>query len=198
MNGMRNNRTKWLALLLLMCPVLVVAQEAKDFLKIGNTLQFNKETYYLRWSSHPNDVYYMQEYFPEGEVPESYHQMFTVSVHYGEGLTPQLAVAAKVQELQARKATDACCNYQMRHNGEDYLLDFLVSRNDEKNPELLSVVEFDVHVYRQVVINGRKALKLDFYSRRAYGEEIMPFLSNLSEIRGKMLEEMVQVDIPCR
>lgn len=191
------NLKKFVAAVLLVCPMLMVAQEARDYLRTGNTLQFNKETYYLGWSSHPNDMYYMQEYFPKGEVPESYHQMFTVCVHYGEGVTPQVAVAAKMRELDARKATDACCNYQVRQNGEEYILDFLVSQKDEKNPELLSIVEFDVHVYRQVVINGRKALKLDFYSRRVYGEEIMPFLHNLSEVRGQMLAEMAQTDIPC-
>ena len=68
----------------------------------------------------------------------------------------------------------------------------------EKNPELLSIVEFDVHVYRQVTINGRKALKLDFYSRRVYGEDIMPFLYNLKETRGKTIAEMITNGIPTK
>lgn len=170
---------------------------ATDYLKIGDTLQFNNETYHLRWSAHPTNPYYTQEYFPQGETPESYHQMFTVSVHYGEEITPKLAVEVKVQELNLRKLTDACCNYKVINNGDYYLIDFLVSQKDEKNPELLSIVEFDVHVYRQVTINGRKALKLDFYSRRAYGEDIMPFLQNLTETRAKTIVEMGKTDIQC-
>lgn len=168
-----------------------------DYLKTGNTLQFNKETFYLGWSSHPTSAYYVQEYFPKGEKAESYNQMFTVSVLFDEGVTPKAAVEAKQAELDLRKLTDACCNYKVIHNGDDYLIDFLVSQNDEKNPELLSIVEFDVHVYRQVTINGRKALKLDFYSRRVYGEDIMPFLYNLKETRGKTIAEMTETDIKC-
>ena len=101
-------------------------------------------------------------------------------------------------ELNARKKTDACCNYKVMNQGDDYLIDFLVSQKDANNPELLSVVEFDVHVYRQITINGKKALKLDFYSRRASGDEIMPFLQNLTDIRGKTLVEMLQTDIQCK
>ena len=36
------------------------AESVTDYLKVGNTLQFNKETYYLGWSSHPTDIYYIQ------------------------------------------------------------------------------------------------------------------------------------------
>ena len=186
------------AIMLLALPVLLMAQEVKDYLNTGNPIQFNNETYYLGWSASPNADYFTQEYFPKGEKPESYNQMFTVLVHYSEALTPKKAVEAKALELSMRKQTDACCNYKVHNKGDEYMIDFLVSQPDEKNPELLSIVEFDVHVYRQVIINGRKALKLDFYSRRAYGNDIIPFLQNLSEYRGKMMAEMVETNIPCR
>lgn len=183
---------------LLVSPLLVRSQSVKDYLNIGDTIRFNNETYHLGWSAQPMDGYYVQEFFPKDEKPESYKQMFTVSVHCSETLTPRLAVEAKMIELNARKKTDACCNYKVMNQGDDYLIDFLVSQNDANNPELLSVVEFDVHVYRQITINGKKALKLDFYSRRAYGDEIMPFLQNLTDIRGKTLVEMLQTDIQCK
>lgn len=169
----------------------------KDFLKTGNTLQFNNENFYLGWSSNPASAYYTQEYFPKGEKPESYHQMFTVTVLFNEEVTPKAAVDAKVAELDLRKMTDACCNYKVVHNDDYYLIDFLVSQKNEKDPELLSIVEFDVHVYRQVVINGRKALKLDLYSHRVYDEEIMPFLYNLTDTRKKTIAEMIKTDIQC-
>lgn len=65
---------------LLICPVVLMAQRVTDYLKTGETLQFNNKTYHLGWSSHPTDAYYVQENFPEGEKAESYHEMFTVSV----------------------------------------------------------------------------------------------------------------------
>ena len=173
------------------------AESVTDYLKVGNTLQFNKETYYLGWSSHPTDIYYIQEYFPKDEKAESYHQMFSVSILYGDALTPKVGADTKVAELELRKSTDACCNYKVLNNGDSYMVDFLVSQKDEKNPELLSVVEFNLYLYRQVTINGKKALELDFYSRRAYGEEIIPFLQTLTETRKEALAEMTKTDIQC-
>ena len=173
------------------------AESVTDYLKVGNTLQFNKETYYLGWSSHPTDIYYIQEYFPKDEKAESYHQMFSVSILYGEALTPKVGADTKVAELELRKSTDACCNYKVLNNGDSYMVDFLVSQKDEKNPELLSVVEFNLYLYRQVTINGKKALELDFYSRRAYGEEIIPFLQTLTETRKEAFAEMTKTDIQC-
>ena len=173
------------------------AESVTDYLKVGNTLQFNKETYYLGWSSHPTDIYYIQEYFPKDEKAESYHQMFSVSILYGDALTPKVGADTKVAELELRKSTDACCNYKVLNNGDSYMVDFLVSQKDEKNPELLSVVEFNLYLYRQVTINGKKALELDFYSRRAYGEEIIPFLQTLTETRKEAFAEMTKTDIQC-
>lgn len=173
------------------------AESVTDYLKVGNTLQFNKETYYLGWSSHPTDIYYIQEYFPKDEKAESYHQMFSVSILYGDALTPKVGADTKVAELELRKSTDACCNYKVMNNGDSYMVDFLVSQKDEKNPELLSVVEFNLYLYRQVTINGKKALELDFYSRRAYGEEIIPFLQTLTETRKEAFAEMTKTDIQC-
>ena len=173
------------------------AESVTDYLKVGNTLQFNNETYYLGWSSHPTDIYYIQEYFPKDEKAESYHQMFSVSILYGDALTPKVGADTKVAELELRKSTDACCNYKVMNNGDSYMVDFLVSQKDEKNPELLSVVEFNLYLYRQVTINGKKALELDFYSRRAYGEEIIPFLQTLTETRKEALAEMTKTDIQC-
>ena len=173
------------------------AESVTDYLKVGNALQFNNETYYLGWSSHPTDIYYIQEYFPKDEKAESYHQMFSVSILYGDALTPKVGADTKVAELELRKSTDACCNYKVMNNGDNYMVDFLVSQKDEKNPELLSVVEFNLYLYRQVTINGKKALELDFYSRRAYGEEIIPFLQTLTETRKEALAEMTKTDIQC-
>ena len=85
---------------LLICPVVLMAQRVTNYLKTGETLQFNNKTYHLGWSSHPTDAYYVQEYFPEGEKAESYHEMFTVSVLYGDAITPKLGVTTKVLDLQ--------------------------------------------------------------------------------------------------
>lgn len=175
-----------------------VVSAAIDYLNVGDSISYGDETYYLGWSANPSEGYYLQEYFPKGEVAEHYNQMVTISVHYMEGLTPEIASDAKVNELEQRKKTDACCNYKTYENGNDRMIDFLVSAPNPQNPELLSIVEFDIHLYKQVEIKGKQALQLLFYSKRAYGDDIMPFLQGLSDFRSKALKKMIKSDIKCK
>lgn len=179
-------------------PQSINVNTVKDYLNVGDSITFKDETYYLGWSANPSEGYYIQEYFPKGEVADHYNQMFTVSVHYMEGLTPEIATAAKVNELEQRKKTDACCNYKVYKNGDDRMLDFLVSAKDPNKPGLLSTVEFDLHLYKQVEIKGKPALQLLFYSKRAYGDDIMPFLHGLTDFRGQATMNMVKSEIKCK
>lgn len=45
----------------------------------------------------------------------------------------------------------------------------------------MNTVEVDVHYYRQMTINGKKASVLCFYSGRAYGDDILPFIQSIPE-----------------
>ncbi len=178
-----------------MMPFLAMAQKSKDELKAGESITYAGIPFYLGYSSHPVKDYYFQEYFPKGEKPDSYRQMFTVSLHYSKSLTPAQAVEAKAKELGERKKTDQCCNYAVMENNGEYMMDFLVSAPDKDDPDALSVVEFDIHRYRQVEVNGKKAIQLMFYSRRAYGDDIIPFLTKLKTERDNMLKDMIQADV---
>lgn len=161
------------------CLNMTFAQnKVQDYLNIGDSIIYDGKAFFLGWSSHPTDVYYIQEYFPKGESPESYNLMMTVAILANAGYTPKIAVTNKALELEERKKTDACCNYKLFQKNKTYVMDFLVSENNPDNPELLSVVEFDVHRYDQVKFRGKKALQLTFISERSYGEDIIPFLQD--------------------
>jgi len=169
------------------------AQPATVYFDAGDPIRFGKTDFRFGWSSHPTEAYYLQEYFPKGEVPEHYNEMFTVSLIFHDRLSAKMAVEAKIAELEERKKTDACCNYQLYENDGEYMLDFLVSAGEGGE---LSVVEFDLHHYRVAEIEGRKALQLNFYSRRAYGDDIGPFLKGLKKQRPKYLETMIGLRLP--
>ena len=77
------------------------AQKAEDYLGV-NRLKFNGEKYQLGWSAR-NSRMYMQEFFPANQNPETYTDMFTISVDVAPQMTPQLAVQAKEAELSQRK-----------------------------------------------------------------------------------------------
>lgn len=117
--------------------------------------------------------------------------MFTVSVIFWDR-TPLEAVNAKIAELEQRKKSDPITNYLVAENNGEYILEFIVSDGDNGN---INTVEVDVHYYKQMTINGRNASVLSFYSCRAYGDDIKPFIQSISEKRNAWYEGMSKLKI---
>lgn len=186
-----------LSLLSIMTWGTLKAQNVEDVLDV-KTLNFQGVDYQLGWSAH-NSSQCIQEYFPKGQVPESYTDMFTISVFTNivDGVTPTMAVAAKEAELEARKEkTKDVWNWSVMTNEEtnEACIDFVCcSGKDGK----LDIVEFDVHRYRMIQVDGKPALQLLFYSHRAYGDDITEMMNNLKDIRGKALLDIVDFKIDC-
>ena len=186
-----------LSLLSIMTWGTLKAQNVEDVLDV-KSLNFQGIEYQLGWSAH-NSVQCIQEYFPKGQVPESYTDMFTISVftNIAPGVTPEMAVIAKEAELEARKEkTKDVWNWSVMTNDEtnEACIDFICcSGKDDK----LDIVEFDVHRYRIIQVDGKPALQLLFYSHRAYGEGITEMMNNLKDIRGKALLDIVDFKIDC-
>ena len=172
-------------LIVLISCLAIFSQETIDYLNVGKTIKFGKQKYSLAWSSHPTD----------GEAFDNYSQMFTVSLHFSEELTPLIAVQSKAAELDKRGMYDKICNYNIFENGDEYILDFLVSETEDG---LVKIVEHDVHHYNQVTSHGKKALQLTFISERSYGDDIMPFLNSLKDRRENVITDLTQMNIKCR
>lgn len=191
--------------------LLLVAQSAAIFANItdnqsedrliryfdaGNPIEFDGKEYYLAWSSHPYDIYYLQEYLPKGETFDSLTNMITVAVlFYGDikDVDAGKLVDAKISELEARKKTDKVCNYQLLENGNEYLLDFIVSQSDGKGN--LECVELNLHHYKDMEIDGKRANCLVFYSRRAYGDDILPFMKTIPTRRPQWIESLTTLPL---
>lgn len=171
------------------------SQEAIDYLNVGKTIKFEKQRFQLAWSAHPADYYYIQEWLPNDETFENYNRMFTVTIHFSEELTPFIAVQNKAAELDERKKNDKVCNYNVFENGNDYVIDFIVG---DASDGLLNLVEHDVHHYKQVVINGKKALQLNFISERSYGDDIIPFLQALKDRRESIIGSLTKMKVKCK
>ena len=162
------------------------SQSATEYFNVGNPIKYCGTKYSLVWSAQPQENYFVQEYLPKGETLEHYNQMFTVSVIFWDR-TPLEAVQAKVAELEERKKSDPITKYMVAENNGDYILEFLVG--DSSNGKM-NTVEVDVHYYRQMTINGKKASVLCFYSGRAYGDDILPFIQSIPEKRNAWYEGM--------
>ena len=121
--------------------------------------------------------------------------MFTVGViFYGDAsYNSEFAIQAKIEELEKRKKTDRVCRYIVAENNGEYILDFIVS--DSKNDKL-NCVEADIHYYKDVTINGIKANILYFYSRRAYGDDIIPFMKSIPSLRSEWYENITKLPLP--
>ena len=162
------------------------SQSATEYFNVGNPIKYCGTKYSLVWSAQPQENYFVQEYLPKGETLEHYNQMFTVSVIFWDR-TPLEAVQAKIAELEERKKSDPITKYMVAENNGDYILEFLVG--DSSNGKM-NTVEVDVHYYRQMTINGKKASVLCFYSGRAYGDDILPFIQSIPEKRNAWYEGM--------
>ena len=169
----------------------ISAQAVTEYFNVGNPIEYCGTEFTLAWSAHPQANYYIQEYLPEGESFENYKQMFTVSVFF-TNQTPQEAVQAKISELEQRKKTDPVVNYKLAKNDSEFILEFIVS---DARGEKINIVEEDLHHYKQMTIEGRKASVLCFYSCRAYGDDIAPFIQSIPEKRGDWYLGLINLNL---
>ena len=178
--------------LLIACVLTAVcAEKPVEYFSVGNPIKYCGDKYYFAWSSNPVDHYFVQEYLPEGETFDNYKRMFTVSVLM-VNLNPVDAIKAKMAELDERKKNDPVTNYLVAENDGDYILEFLVS---DSNGDEMNCAELDIHYYSQKQIFGRKVSVLYFYSERAYGDDITPFIKSIPEKRAKLYEGMTKLDL---
>ena len=166
-----------------------------DRLGVEGPLEFNKTSFKLAWTDNPKDNYYIQEYLPDGEKPESFNQMLTIHL-FNTDIKTKDAVQQKVKELTERKKTDAICNYQITESpdGKEFMVDFLLgeSKNDK-----MTTVEFNVYHYKQIEIGKKKKAIIVFaYSKRSYGDDITKFFNTLKNDRTDYLNAMISSDFP--
>ena len=173
------------------------AQNVEDVLDV-KSFNFQGTDYHLGWGAH-NSQQCIQEYFPKGQVPESYTDMCTISVftNIDSKVTPEIAAAAKEAELAVRKEkTKDVLGWDVMVNDDinEACIDFVCVA--EKNNEV-EVLEYDAHRYRMIQVDGKPALQLLFYSKRAYREDVTKMKDNLKETRLKVLNDITNFNVNC-
>ncbi len=166
-----------ISFIVIFCSTILNAQTMTSYFNAGNPIEVDGKEFYLGWSSNPQEGYYLQEYFPKGEAPEHYNDMFTVSLFEGN-VTPEIAAQAKANELATRKESDKICNYRVLNKDGEYIVDFVVS---DMSSGQLTTVEWDLHYYKSVKIGDKNYLLLMFLSQRAYGDDIIPLLKHIPD-----------------
>lgn len=184
-------KTLQILLLIVLC-VTIDTHAVENYLNTPNTLTFDNTEFILGWSSHPREIQYLQEYFPKGQSPENFKDMLSVWVFVGDFPAKQY-IQNMANNYEERKKTDKSCNYQIYENDGEYMFDCLLSEDDGK---IVNAIEFNIYRCKNTRIDGKKVLLICFYSQQAKGDDIMPFLTDLKELRGKLIVAMAKFEYP--
>ena len=187
---------------LLLLPLLIIGQlnfkPASDVVNYYGTptdITFNNTKFSLSWSSHPNNIYYKQEYITRGDAVEHFKDMLLVDFIVTD-LGVKDAAQAQVNTIMERKKTDQVCNYQIIKNEQtgEYILDFIMS---ESKGDDLTLIEWSGYHYKPYTDKaGHKGVLLFGISHRAYGDDATGFLRSLKTYRGDVLKKLMAYPMP--
>ena len=165
----------------------VSAQE--DAIGVPGPIVFEDTKFDLVWTSQPTEIYYKQEYLPEGEALESYAQMFMIDV-LSDGTTPESASNDMAAALKQRRETDPVVNFELISNEAtgEYILDFLISDSST------GAVIVEWNAYRYVPHND--GLALFAISRRGYDDGASGFIGELANWRLTSIHALATMELP--
>ena len=182
--------------LMLMVQFFMAQNKVEDYLHLGDKYRFDNKDYKLVWSSHPMDNFYKQEYILSNENVEKYTRMIMIDFLEGD-LTPKDAISNFVNNLENSKKQNPIINYQMyEREGEEYMLDFITSKNSQDGKEVL-ILERNVYRYFRINTPKRKGLLIFGVSDRAYTKEEMDnmFLT-LENKKYDLVNKVGQIEVP--
>ncbi|REG76873.1 hypothetical protein [Algoriphagus antarcticus] len=180
--------------LLLFLSIVVNSQNVENYLETEKTIKFDNQNYNLVWSSHPNEVYYKQEYLTKEQTLEKFKSMVTIDFLKGEFKVKDL-VNQKIQELEKAKETNPIINFTVLEKDGETIIDFIMSVSSEDGKKLL-VVERNIYRYTNIETEKTKGLLLFSVSKRAYENEISEFFENLKKNKNSLIMKVGNFEIP--
>jgi len=162
------------------------------------TIKFAGTSYQLVWQSHPTPGYDKYEYLPKGEKLPYYRNMLMLDTLITDQPLKEV-MRAKIDFIKQRKAQgDPAANYRILQNeaGTEYLLDFMLSANDEA---VGAIHEWNVYRYTPYTnAKGEKGMKIFAYSARGYldADDWADFAQKLPKYRLAMIQAMASATVP--
>jgi len=182
------------SIFLLFSSIVVNSQNVENYLKTEKTIKFDNQNYDLVWSSHPNEVYYKQEYLTKEQTLEKFKSMVTIDFLKGEFKVKDL-VNQKIQELEKAKKSNPIVNFTVLEKDGETIIDFLMSVSS-KNGKKLLIVERNIYRYTNIETGNTKGLLLFSVSKRAYENEIGEFFENLKKDKNSLIMKVGNFEIP--
>ena len=179
---------------LLFLSIVVNSQNVENYLETEKTIKFDNQNYDLVWSSHPNEVYYKQEYLTKEQTVEKFKSMVTIDFLKGEYKVKDL-VNQKIQELEKAKKSNPIVNFTVLEKDGETIIDFLMSVSSKDGKKLL-IVERNIYRYTNIETDNTKGLLLFSVSKRAYENEIGQFFENLKKDKNSLIIKVGNFKIP--
>ena len=181
--------------LMLMVQFFMAQNKVEDYLHLGDKYRFDNKDYKLVWSSHPASNFYKQEYILPNENVEKYTRMIMIDFLEGD-LTPKDAISNFVNNLENSKKQNPIINYQMYEREDEYMLDFIISKNSQDGKEVL-ILERNVYRYFRINTPRRKGVLLFGVSDRAYTKKEMDnMFSVLKNKKLDLVNKVIQIEVP--
>ena len=181
--------------LMLMVQFFMAQNKVEDYLHLGDKYRFDNKDYKLVWSSHPMDNFYKQEYILSNENVEKYTRMIMIDFLEGD-LTPKDVISNFVNNLENSKKQNPIINYQMYEREDEYMLDFIISKNSQDGKEVL-ILERNVYRYFRINTPKRKGILLFGVSDRAYTKKEMDnMFSVLKNKKLDLVNKIIQIEVP--
>lgn len=181
--------------LMLMVQFFMAQNKVEDYLHLGDKYRFDNKDYKLVWSSHPASNFYKQEYILPNENVEKYTRMIMIDFLEGD-LTPKDAISNFVNNLENSKKQNPIINYQMYEREDEYMLDFIISKNSQDGKEVL-ILERNVYRYFRINTPKRKGVLLFGISDRAYTKKEMDnMFSVLKNKKLDLVNKVIQIEVP--
>ena len=181
--------------LMLMVQFFMAQNKVEDYLHLGDKYRFDNKDYKLVWSSHPTSNFYKQEYILPNENVEKYTRMIMIDFLEGD-LTPKDAISNFVNNLENSKKQNPIINYQMYEREDEYMLDFIISKNSQDGKEVL-ILERNVYRYFRINTPKRKGVLLFGVSDRAYTKKEMDnMFSVLKNKKLDLVNKVIQIEVP--
>ena len=181
--------------LMLMVQFFMAQNKVEDYLHLGDKYRFDNKDYKLVWSSHPMDNFYKQEYILSNENVEKYTRMIMIDFLEGD-LTPKDVISNFVNNLENSKKQNPIINYQMYEREDEYMLDFIISKNSQDGKEIL-ILERNVYRYFRINTPKRKGVLLFGVSDRAYTKKEMDnMFSVLKNKKLDLVNKVIQIEVP--
>lgn len=181
--------------LFLIVPIFCLKAQSKnkvdEYLGVPGPVNIGQKTYNLVWSSHPNDVYFKQEYLGTKENVNRYNSMVMIEFLKGDFNLKEV-INHKIAELEEMKKINPIVNYQMLEKNGEYILDFLISENSKDGKEI-QIAERNVYRYKLIKDKG---LLLFAISQRGYKENMDQFFSDLKANSSQLIETVANYKLP--